>query len=55
MKSILKIIIDIIFIIYILIIPMWIIELLNIDLIKIHESILNKAVEKGQKVNMKNG
>lgn len=39
MKSILKIIIDIIFIIYILIIPMWIIELLNIDLIKIHESI----------------
>ena len=31
MKSILKIIIDIIFIIYILIIPMWIIELLNID------------------------
>ena len=39
MKSILRIIIDIIFIIYILIIPMWIIELLNIDLIKIHESI----------------
>ena len=39
MKSILKIIIDIVFIIYILIIPMWIIELLNIDLIKIHESI----------------
>ena len=39
MKNILRIIIDIIFIIYILIIPMWIIELLNIDLIKIHESI----------------
>ena len=39
MKSILRIIINIIFIIYILIIPMWIIELLNIDLIKIHESI----------------
>lgn len=39
MKSILRIIIDIVFIIYILIIPMWIIELLNIDLIKIHESI----------------
>lgn len=41
MKSILKIIIDIVFIIYILIIPMWIIELLNIDLIKIHESIFD--------------
>ena len=40
MKSILRIIIDIVFIIYILIIPMWIIELLNIDLIKIHESIV---------------
>ena len=39
MNSILRIIIDIVFIIYILIIPMWIIELLNIDLIKIHESI----------------
>lgn len=39
MKSILKIIIDIIFIIYILIIPIWLIELLDIDLIKIHESI----------------
>ena len=39
MKSIFRIIINIIFIIYILIIPMWIIELLNIDLIKIHESI----------------
>lgn len=39
MKRILRIIIDIVFIIYILIIPMWIIELLNIDLIKIHESI----------------
>ena len=39
MKNILRIIINIIFIIYILIIPMWIIELLNIDLIKIHESI----------------
>ena len=40
MKNILRIIINIIFIIYILIIPMWIIELLNIDLIKIHESII---------------
>lgn len=39
MKTIFRIIIDIVFIIYILIIPMWIIELLNIDLIKIHESI----------------
>ena len=39
MKSILRIIIDIVFIIYILIIPMWIMELLDIDLIKIHESI----------------
>ena len=39
MKNILRIIINIVFIIYILIIPMWIIELLNIDLIKIHESI----------------
>lgn len=39
MKSILKIIIDIIFIIYILIIPIWLMELLDIDLIKIHESI----------------
>ena len=39
MKNIFRIIIDIVFIIYILIIPMWIIELLNIDLIKIHESI----------------
>ena len=41
MKSIFRIIINIIFIIYILIIPMWIIELLNIDLIKIHESIFD--------------
>lgn len=40
MKTIFRIIIDIVFIIYILIIPMWIIELLNIDLIKIHESII---------------
>lgn len=39
MKSILKIIIDIVFIIYILIIPIWLMELLDIDLIKIHESI----------------
>ena len=39
MKRILRIILDVVFIIYILIIPMWIIELLNIDLIKIHESI----------------
>ena len=39
MNKIIRLIIDIIFIIYILIIPMWIIELLNIDLIKIHESI----------------
>ena len=38
MSKIIRLIIDIIFIIYILIIPMWIIELLNIDLIKIHES-----------------
>ena len=37
MKRILRIIIDIVFIIYILIIPMWLIELLDIDLIKIHE------------------
>ena len=55
MSKIIRLIIDIIFIIYILIIPIWIIELLNIDLIKIHESILNKAVEKGQKVNIANG
>ena len=41
MKSIFRIIINIVFIIYILIIPMWIIELLNIDLIKIHESIFD--------------
>lgn len=41
MKTIFRIIIDIVFIIYILIIPMWIIELLNIDLIKIHESIFD--------------
>ena len=41
MKNILRIIINIVFIIYILIIPMWIIELLNIDLIKIHESIFD--------------
>ena len=34
---------------------MWIIELLNIDLIKIHESILNKAVIKGQRENIKSG
>lgn len=40
MKTIFRIIIDIVFIIYILIIPMWIIELLNIDLIKIHKSII---------------
>ena len=39
MKSILRIIIDIVFIIYILIIPIWLMELLDIDLIKIHESI----------------
>ena len=39
MKRILRIIIDIVFIIYILIIPMWVMELLDIDLIKIHESI----------------
>ena len=44
MKRILRIIIDIVFIIYILIIPIWLMELLDIDLIKIHESILNKAV-----------
>lgn len=41
MKSILRIIIDIVFIIYILIIPIWLMELLDIDLIKIHESIFN--------------
>ena len=39
MKNILRIIINIVFIIYILIIPMWLMELLDIDLIKIHESI----------------
>lgn len=39
MKSILRIIINIVFIIYILIIPMWVMELLDIDLMKIHESI----------------
>ena len=39
MKNILRIIIDIVFIIYILIIPIWLMELLDIDLIKIHESI----------------
>lgn len=39
MKRILRIIIDIVFIIYILIIPIWLMELLDIDLIKIHESI----------------
>ena len=55
MKNILRIIINIVFIIYILIIPIWIIELLNIDLIKIHESIFDKAVKKGQKVNIANG
>ena len=44
MKRILRIIIDIVFIIYILIIPIWLMELLDIDLIKIHESIFNKAV-----------
>ena len=38
MKRILRIIIDIVFIIYILIIPIWLMELLDIDLIKIHES-----------------
>ena len=41
MNNILRIIIDIVFIIYILIIPMWIMELLDIDLIKIHESIFD--------------
>ena len=39
MKTIFRIIIDIVFIIYILIIPIWLMELLDIDLIKIHESI----------------
>lgn len=39
MSKIIRLIIDIIFIIYILIIPVWLIELLDIDLIKIHESI----------------
>ena len=39
MKKILRMYFDIMCIIYILLIPMWIIELLNIDLIKIHESI----------------
>ena len=39
MKRILRIIIDIVFVIYILIIPIWLMELLDIDLIKIHESI----------------
>lgn len=39
MKNILRIIINIVFIIYILIIPIWLMELLDIDLIKIHESI----------------
>lgn len=39
MSKIIRLIIDIIFIIYILIIPIWLIELLDIDLIKIHESI----------------
>ena len=41
MKRILRIIIDIVFIIYILIIPIWLMELLDIDLIKMHESIFN--------------
>lgn len=41
MKRILRIIIDIVFIIYILIIPIWLMELLDIDLIKIHESIFD--------------
>ena len=39
MSKIIRLIIDIIFIIYILIIPVWLMELLDIDLIKIHESI----------------
>ena len=39
MSKIIRLIIDIIFIIYILIIPIWLMELLDIDLIKIHESI----------------
>ena len=39
MSKIIRLIINIIFIIYILIIPIWLMELLDIDLIKIHESI----------------
>ena len=39
MKKILRMYFDVMCIIYILLMPMWIIELLNIDLIKIHESI----------------
>lgn len=39
MSKIIRLIIDIIFIIYILIIPIWLMELLDIDFIKIHESI----------------
>lgn len=41
MSKIIRLIIDIIFIIYILIIPIWLMELLDIDLIKMHESIFN--------------
>ena len=39
MKKILRMYFDVMCIIYILLMPLWIIELLNIDLIKIHESI----------------
>ena len=39
MKKILRMYFDVMCITYILLIPMWIIELLNIDLIKIHEII----------------
>lgn len=41
MKKILRMYFDVMCMIYILIMPMWIIELLNIDLIKIHESIFD--------------
>ena len=39
MKKILRMYFDVMCIIYILLMPLWLIELLNIDLIKIHESI----------------
>lgn len=39
MKKKLRMYFDVMCIIYILLMPLWLIELLNIDLIKIHESI----------------